>query len=132
MYTYLFSLLLCSVFPASADEVEKVLFLVVEAGEVIASNTQAGRFDSLPLSAKERIIDYKVGNAVAVVVTNQRFAAYGVLPGGWQSLRREAGEEAVSIEVEDYSAQVLTNDRVLGFYGRTGAWTQTRRGVQFR
>jgi hypothetical protein len=31
-----------------ADEVEKVLFLLVEPGQVIASNTQTGRFDRLP------------------------------------------------------------------------------------
>ena len=67
--------------PICADEVEKVLFLVVEPDEVIASNTQAGRFDSLSLNAKERIHDYQVGNGVAIVVTNQRFAGYGVLAG---------------------------------------------------
>ena len=74
---------------SGADEVEKVLFLVVERDQVIASNTQAGRFDNLNLSAKERIQDYKVGNAVAVVVTNQRFAGYGVLAGGWQTAGRK-------------------------------------------
>jgi len=65
--------------PSRADDVEKVLFLVVEHDEVIASNTLTGRFDRLELDAKEHIADYKVANAVAVVVTNQRFAAYGVL-----------------------------------------------------
>jgi hypothetical protein len=115
-----------------ADEVEKILFLVVERDQVIASNTQAGRFDNLNLSAKERIQDYKVGNAVAVVVTNQRFAGYGVLTGGWQTLRREAGEKTESIQAEDYSATVVTNDRILNFYGRTGAWNETRRSVQLR
>lgn len=118
--------------PLYADDVEKVLFLVIERSEVIASNTQAGRFDSLPLSAKERIETYEVGNGVAVVVTNQRYAAYGVLAGGWQSLRREAREKIDSIQVEDYSATLVTNDRILNFYGRTGAWNQVRRGVQFR
>jgi hypothetical protein len=115
-----------------ADEVEKILFLVVERDEVIASNTRAGRFDRLDLAAKERILYYEVGNAVAVVVTNQRFAGYGVLAGGWQTLRREAGEAYESIQAEDYSATVLTNDRVLNFNGRTGTWNQTRRSVQFR
>jgi len=115
-----------------ADDVEKVLFLIVEPGEVIASNTQSGRFDRLELKAKERVVDYKVANAVAVVVTNQRFAAYGVLAGGWQSLRREAGEETERIEAEDYGATVLTDDRILNFNGRTGSWNQTRRSVQLR
>jgi len=115
-----------------ADEVEKVLFLLVEPGQVIASNIQAGRFDRLDLDAKERVIDYKAANAVAVVVTNQRFAAYGVLAGGWQTLRREAGEQTEQIEAEDYGATVVTDDRILNFNGRTGAWHQTRRSIQFR
>ena len=115
-----------------AADVEKVLFLVVEKDEVIASNTRAGRFDRLDLQAKERIRDYKVSNAVAVVVTNQRLVAYGVVSGGWQGTRMEAGERVERIEVEDYSATVVTNDRVLNFYGRSGAWSQTRRGVQLR
>ncbi len=116
----------------AADEVEKVLFLVVERDEVIASNTLAGRFDSLDLNAKERIRDYKVGNGVAVVVTSQRFAGYGVLAGGWQTLRRQAGEKTESMQAEDYSATVVTNQRILNFYGRTGAWNEMRRSVQFR
>jgi RecB family exonuclease len=115
-----------------ADEVERSLFLVVEADGVIASNTQTGRFDRLDLAAKERILDYKTGNAVAVVVTNQRFAGYAVLAGGWQTLRREAGEEHESIQAEDYAATVVTDDRLLNFNGRTGAWRQIRRSVQLR
>jgi hypothetical protein len=115
-----------------ADEVEKVLFLLVEPGQVIASNTQTGRFDRLDLDAKERVIDYKAANAVAVVVTNQRFAAYGALAGGWQTLRRKAGEQTEQIEAEDYGANEVTDDRILKFNGRTGAWNQTRRSVQFR
>jgi RecB family exonuclease len=115
-----------------ADEVERVLFLLVEPGQVVASNTQTGRFDRLDLDAKERVIDYKAANAVAVVVTNQRFAAYGALAGGWQTLRRKAGEQTEQIEAEDYGATVVTDDRILNFNGRTGAWNQTRRSVQFR
>lgn len=115
-----------------AEEVEKVLFLVVEKDEVIASNTRAGRFDRLELQAKERIRDYKVSNAVAVIVTNQRLIAYGVVSGGWQGTRIEAGERVDSIEVEDYSATVVTSSRILNFYGRSGAWSHMRRGVQHR
>lgn len=117
---------------AGADEVEKVLFLVIERDQVVASNTLAGRFDTLSLSAKERIQDHQVGNGVAIVVTNQRFAGYGVLAGGWQTLRRRAGEKTESIQAEDYSATVVTNDRILNFYGRTGTWNQMRRSVQLR
>jgi hypothetical protein len=125
--------LVCAVLtiaPLAADEVEKVLFLVVEDDEVVASNARTGRFDRLDLSAKEQILDYKVANAVAVVVTNQRYAAYGVLIGGWQSIRTRAQETTEVIEVADYSATVVTSDRILNFSGRLGAWHETRRGVK--
>jgi RecB family exonuclease len=115
---------------AHADEVEKVLFLVVDKNGVFASNTLTGRIDRLELQAKENIQEYKVANAVAVVVTNQRYAAYGVLPGGWQSVRVRAQEKTESVEVGDYSATVVTSDRILNFYGRRGAWSETRRSVQ--
>ena len=117
-------------FQACADEVEKVLFLVFESGEVIASNTRTGRFDRLKLHAKEHILDYQVANATAVVITNRRFAAYGVLFGGWQSKRIKAGEKQQSLEVADYSATLVTSDRILNFSGRSGAWSETRRRVQ--
>jgi len=117
-------------FQVCADEVEKVLFLVFESGEVIASNTRAGRFDRLKLHAEEHILDYQVANATAVVITNRRFAAYGVLSGGWLSKRIKAGEKPLSMEVEDYSATLVTSDRILNFSGRNGAWSETRRRVQ--
>jgi len=113
----------------NADEVEKVLFLVVEDDGVVASNTLTGRIDRLPLRAKERIEDYKVANAVAVVVTNQRYAAYGVLPGGWRSVRLRAQEKTESVQVGDYSATVVTSDRILNFYGRRGAWSEAPRSL---
>ena len=116
--------------PAYAEEVEKVLFLVVDKTGVYASNALTGRIDRLELHAKERIEDYQVANAVAVVVTNQRYAAYGVLPGGWQSVRVRAQEETESVEVGDYSATVVTSDRILNFYGRRGAWSEIRRAVE--
>jgi hypothetical protein len=115
--------------PLSAKDVEKVLFLTIEKDEIVASNTKIGRFDRLKLSAKERIKEYKVANAVAVVVTNQRFVAYGVLRGGWQSVRLLASEQTESIEVSDYSANIVTSDRILNFNGRRGTWIETRRSV---
>lgn len=117
-------------FQACAYEVEKVLFLVFESGEVIASNTRTGRFDRMKLHAEEHILDYQVANAIAVVITNRRFAAYGVLFGGWQSKRIKAGEKPQSLEVADYSATLVTSDRILNFSGRSGAWSETRRRVQ--
>ncbi len=112
---------------AGAGDIEKLLFLVVDKDEVIASNTRLGRFDRLEMSAKERILEYKTANAVAVVVTNQRFAAYGVFPGSWNSRRVQAGEKLEALEVADFSATLVTTDRILNFYGRTGTWSETKR-----
>lgn len=125
-------LLVSTMTPVQAEDVEKVLFLVVEKDEIIASNTRAGRFDRLNLQAKEKIRDYQVSNAVAVVITNHRLVGYGVLAGGWRGTRLQAGEKVERVEVEDYSATVVTNDRILNFYGRSGSWNSTRRRVQLR
>ena len=125
---WLFGLLLLpGVFPVYADEVEKLVFLIIEDDEVIASNTRLGRFDRLELSAKEKIIESRAASAVAVVVTNQRYVAYSVFTGAWMSKRREAGEKFVSMDMADYSALVLTTDRMLNFYGRTGSWQEASR-----
>jgi hypothetical protein len=115
---------------AWSDEVEKVLFLVVEKDGVVASNALTGRIDRLPLRAKEEIERYEVANAVAVVVTNQRYAAYAVPYGAWRSLRVKAQEETEAVEVGDYSATVVTSDRILNFYGRRGAWSEAPRALQ--
>jgi hypothetical protein len=115
---------------AGADEVEKVLFLVVEKDGVVASNALTGRIDRLELRAKERIERYEVANAVAVVVTNQRFAAYAVPYGAWRSLRVRAQEDTLSVEAGDYAATVVTSDRILNFHGRRGAWSEAPRALQ--
>jgi hypothetical protein len=123
----LFMIISWPVLLASADEVEKMLFLVVEKDSIIASNTKLGRFDRLTLSAKETIDQYKAANAVAVVVTNQRVAAYSVYQGDWISRRLQAGETIESVEVADYSLTIVTNDRLMNFHGRDGAWSVTKR-----
>ncbi len=130
--TLLLVVLLLPLSPVAADVVEKVLFLVIEKDEIIASNAKTGRFDRLELRAKERIVEYKLANAVAVVETNQRYAAYGVFTGQWQSIRLIAQEKTESVQAEDFSATVVTSDRILNFSGRSGAWSETRRGVQLR
>ena len=112
---------------ARAHDVEKELFLVVEKDELIASNTRLGRFDRLRLGPREKLVDYRVANAVAVVVTNRRFVAYGVLHGNWNSRRTIPGERLVSLETGGYSATLLTSERILNYSGRSGAWSATRR-----
>ena len=110
----------------SSDDVEKVLFLVLDEDEVIASNTRFGRFDRLKMHAKEKVLQHTAAEAVAVVITNQRYIAYGIY-NGWRSVRIRASESVNTVEAEDYSALVVTSDRILNFYGRNGVWSQTRR-----
>ena len=109
------------------DDLGKSLFLVDESNRVVAVNAETGQFFDLVLSAKERIQDRYIGNRVAVLITNQRFAGVGSYPSGWSSLRRKAGEKVVSAEAVDYSALVVTSDRILTFNGKSGAWSQKRR-----
>jgi hypothetical protein len=113
--------------PAGAHDVEKMVFLVVDEDEVIASNTKLGRFDRLRLGAGETVKDYQVANAVAVVITNRRAVAYGVLRGGWNGRRISADEQVESVEVQDYSATLVTSDRILNYTSRTGVWSETKR-----
>ena len=110
-----------------ADSVEKTLFLVDEGDTMVAVNTATGQFFRLKLSAKETVERRITANAVAVLVTSQRFAGVGSWPSGWASLRRGAGEELVSAEAEDHSAVLVTSGRMLSFSGRTGSWSESRR-----
>lgn len=112
---------------AGGHEVEKALFLIMEDDQVIASNAQTGQFFELALKAKEEVLERIVASGVAVVVTNQRFAAIGAFSGGWRSLRRMAGEEFRSAEAQDYAALVITSNRIISFSGRNGSWSDMAR-----
>jgi len=121
-------LLFASPLTVSADEVvAKTIFLVDESDRIVAANTATGQFFSLSISAKEKIQKRYVANAVAILVTNQRFAGVGSYPSGWSSLRRIANEKLVSAEVVDRSALLVTSDRILTFNGDSGSWAETRR-----
>jgi hypothetical protein len=107
----------------SDEDVLKTIFLVAEPDRVIAANADTGQFFELELHAKETVEHSHVANAVAVLITNQRFVAIGAFPGGWRSLRRQADEDFVSAEAAGYSALVVTSDRILSFSGRNGSWS---------
>ncbi len=109
------------------EDVLKTIFLVTESDRVVAANADTGQFFELGLHAKETIEHSHVANAVAVLITNQRFAAIGAFPGGWRSIRREADEAFISAEAAGYSALVLTTDRILSFSGRNGSWSSKDR-----
>jgi hypothetical protein len=108
--------------------VPKQVHLVADSGRILASNVRLNRFDELKLQAQERIREQKVGEAVAVVITNQRLIAYGVL-SGWRSVDRSPNEQIESVSAEDYAALIVTSQRMLNFNGESGTWGEQRRAV---
>jgi hypothetical protein len=113
----------------TTGNVPKQVHLIADSGRIFASNVRLNRFDELKLQAQERIREQKVGEAVAVVVTNQRFIAYGVL-SGWRSMDKSPDEQAESVSAEDYAVLIVTNERMLNFNGQSGVWGEQRRAVR--
>lgn len=110
------------------DHVSKQVHLVTDNGKLFASNVKLNRFDELKLDAQERVLDQQVGAAVAVVITNQRIAAYGVL-SGWRFVDRMPSEQIESIAAEDFAGVIVTSSRLLNFNGETGVWAAQKRAV---
>jgi hypothetical protein len=113
---------------AQSGYVPKQVHLVSDNGKLFASNVKLNRFDELKLDAQERVLDSQVGAAVAVVITNQRIVAYGVL-SGWRSVDRMPSEQIESITAEDYAGVIVTSSRLLNFNGETGVWAAQKRAV---
>ncbi len=113
---------------AQNASVPKQVYLVQDGNRIVASNVRLNRFDELKLGAQERVREQKVGEAVAIVVTNQRIVAYGVL-SGWVEMDRAANETVQSISAEDYGALIVTDLRMLNFNGETGIWAEQKRRV---
>ena len=113
---------------AQSGYVPKQVHLVSDNGKLFASNVKLNRFDELKLDAQERVLDSQVGAAVAVVITNQRIVAYGVL-SGWRSVDRMPSEQIESITAEDYAGVIVTSSRLLNFNGETGVWAAQKRTV---
>lgn len=111
-----------------SGHVSKQVHLVNDNGKLFASNVKLNRFDELKLDAQERVLDSQVGAAVAVVITNQRIAAYGVL-SGWRFVDRMPNEQIESIAAEDYAGVIVTSSRLLNFNGETGVWAAQKRTV---
>jgi hypothetical protein len=114
---------------SSGGNVPKQVHLVLDGKRVLASNVRLNRFDELKLGAQERIREQRVGEAVAIVVTNQRIIAYGVL-SGWRPIDRDVNETIQSISAEDYAGLVVTDQRMLNFNGESGVWGEQRRNVR--
>jgi hypothetical protein len=113
---------------STSGNVPKQVHLVQDGKRILASNVRLNRFDELKLGAQERIREQKVGQAVAIVITNQRIIAYGVL-SGWVEADRVANETIQSISAEDYAGLIVTDQRVLNFNGETGVWAEQKRRV---
>jgi hypothetical protein len=112
----------------TSSNVPKQVHLVQDGNRILASNVRLNRFDELKLGAQERVREQKVGQAVAIVVTNQRIIAYGVL-SGWVPMDRAANETIQSISAEDYAGLIVTDQRMLNFNGETGVWAEQDRRV---
>src|SRR4026209_2252050 len=87
---------------AQTASVPKQVHLVQDGNRILASNVRLNRFDELKLGAQERVREQRVGQAFAIVVTNQRIIADGVLSGG-VPMDRAANETIQSISAEDYA-----------------------------
>ena len=112
----------------SAGNVPKQVHLVLDGNRILASNVRLNRFDELKLAAQERVREQRVGEAIAVVVTNQRIIAYGVL-SGWRSVDRAPNETIQSISAQDFAGLIVTDQRMLNFNGESGVWAEQRRSV---
>jgi hypothetical protein len=123
----------CLIFGSAAGQVTtgdvpKLVHFIVDGNRLVASNVRFNRFDELRLNAQERIDDSREGDAVIVVVTNQRVIAYGVV-SGWRATDRVPNERIVSLSAEDYAALVVTSRRMLNFNGESGVWGERGRTV---
>ena len=110
------------------EGVPKQVELVVDGKWLIASNVRFSRFDDLKLNAQENIEESRVGNAVIVIATNQRFIGYGA-QSGWRPTDRTANEKVESVSAEDYAGLVVTSRRLLNYNGETGVWGVDNRPV---
>jgi len=109
-----------------SQSVPKQVDLIVEGNRIVASNIRFSRFDDHRLNAQERIIDSHIGQAVIVLVTNQRIIGYGVI-SGWRSVSRIPNERIERISAEDFGGLVVTSERMLNFNGESGVWGERDR-----
>ena len=120
--------LIWSVAGYASDTVPRQVHLIEESDRLLASNVKFNRFDVLKLNAREQIVEKATGEAVIIVITNQRVIGYGIL-SGWKHRRLEAGERINSVTAEDFAGLVTSNKRYLNFNGQTGFWGERKRGV---
>ena len=113
---------------APSQGVPKQVHLIVDGNRLVASNVRSSNFDELRLRAREDIRDSVEGEAVLVVVTNQRILGYGVV-SGWRPIDRVPNERIETVTAEDYAGLVVTSERMLNFNGESGIWGERKRRV---
>ncbi len=79
-------MLLLSVAAKASDAIPKEVSLIINGKRLVASNIRFSRFDDLSLNAQERIAEQTESKGIILVVTNQRFIAYGV-GSGWKAIK---------------------------------------------
>jgi hypothetical protein len=112
----------------ASSDVAKTVHFIVDGNRLVASNVRFNRFDELRLNAQERVDSFSEGDAVIVVVTNQRVIAYGAV-SGWRTMDRVPNERVESVSAEDYAGLVVTSRRMLNFNGESGVWGERDRTV---
>ena len=113
----------------TSEGVPKQVHLIVDGNRLVASNVRASSFDELRLRAREDIRESVEGEAVLVVVTNQRIIAYGLF-SGWRPIDRVPNERIETVTAEDYAGLVVTSERMLNFNGESGVWGERERRVR--
>ena len=114
--------------PAHAFEhrqtgVAKQVALLVEPGQLLASNIQLGRIDVLELDADETLLRQAEADAALAALTDRRILAYGPAIG-WRELALLPGEQLSELRAEDYAVFIVTDRRHLNFNARTGVWAE--------
>ena len=111
-----------------SENVPKQVHLIVEGNRLVASNIRSSSFAELRLRAREHVRESAEGEAVLLVVTNQRIIAYGLV-SGWREIDRDPNERIERVAAEDFAGLVVTSERLLNFNGESGVWGERERRV---
>ncbi len=84
------------------------------------------------LGLREETLAFRVGQNVAVVVTNRRALGLSPFAGGFFAIPMELRERIESVEARSNIATVTTQHRLLIFRANTGSWEVRRREIHRR
>ena len=95
-------------------DVQKQVALLLEPGQLLASNIRLGRIDVLELEPEEALTRQAEADGALVAVTDQRILAYGPAIG-WREMPLLADEQVEALRAEDYAVFIITDRRHLNF-----------------